>query len=107
MRSRSKAQRRRGLYYQADIDRLELSETLLHAEVEANNSGKPSSHWVIGHAWSKFTVPGPDVGKRSIGVDPIVNFSRLVSAEVPVITAEQIVERLKASWADSPATTPR
>jgi len=82
----------------------QLAKTVQDAAAEANRAAKPFSDWVIVHVWSEFSTPGGQPGEMIQGVDPVVNFSRLVDREVPVITAEQIVERLQPNQPEASGT---
>ena len=73
-----------------------LAETVTAAAEAADAGGRPFSDWIIAHAWSEF--PEDIAGRPEAlpqGVDPVLKFSRLVNSRVPIVTAEQIVERLK------------
>lgn len=73
-----------------------LAETVTAAAESADAAGRPFSDWIIAHAWSEFPEDIADQpGALPQGVDPVQKFSRLVNGRVPIVTAEQIVERLK------------
>lgn len=74
-----------------------LAERLITEAETANSAKKPFSDWLIIHAWSEFPEEITDMPDAyNQGVDPTLKFFRKVSPTVPVVTLEQIVERLHA-----------